>query len=308
MRFSIVVCSRNRADRLPKVIEALSRIAFTPQLWELVFVNNGSTDETHDVILDLKRVLPCRFHYTEEALPGLARSRNRGILEATGDMLVFTDDDCYATPDLLSAYDEIYSSGTIDYGGGRVLPFRLDTPHLSMQERINAWNLPSMSFLPAGLIHGANMSVKRDVAINAGGFDEQLGAGSLLRSGEDVEFLARLSFLGHVGGYFPQPTVYHDHDRMAPAKIRETFHGYDLGRGAYLFKMICNRTSRRVYIAKWLRSTVRGLKNREIRRILGELFGALRYIRISNSEVQARPLLDCRCSQTRANFNHVSRR
>ncbi len=84
---SVIVCTRDRTDQLRPCLESLLALRTRPD--EVLVVDNCPTDDsTRKLCADL------RVRYLREELPGQARARNRGIIEAGGDLIAFTDDDC----------------------------------------------------------------------------------------------------------------------------------------------------------------------------------------------------------------------
>jgi glycosyltransferase involved in cell wall biosynthesis len=102
MRFTVAICTWNRAWLLPRVLERLTRLQHTQREWEVMVVNNNSTDDTERVLDAFAERLPlCRAF---EARPGLSHARNTAVLQAKGDYIVWTDDDALVDADWLAAY------------------------------------------------------------------------------------------------------------------------------------------------------------------------------------------------------------
>ena len=102
MRFTVAICTWNRAWLLPRVLERLTRLQHTQSEWEVVVVNNNSTDDTERVLDAFAGRLPLRRAF--EARPGLSHARNTAVRWATGDYIVWTDDDALVDADWLAAY------------------------------------------------------------------------------------------------------------------------------------------------------------------------------------------------------------
>ncbi len=100
---SVVVCTRNRAAILPAALESLARQK-SKRVFEVIVVNNGSDDETAEVIAEWCR-RDSRFRMVDEPNPGLSRAKNLGVHEARGDVVLFTDDDVLAEPEWLDGPD-----------------------------------------------------------------------------------------------------------------------------------------------------------------------------------------------------------
>lgn len=117
-RISIAVCTYNRADHLPPLVRALSRQKATIP-FEILVVNNNSTDRTEEVLGLIARECPIRFRYVIEEKQGIVHARNRAIEEAReNDYLAFIDDDELPGSRWLdSAVDALDREGAYCVGG-----------------------------------------------------------------------------------------------------------------------------------------------------------------------------------------------
>lgn len=102
VRATVVICTRNRADSLCRTLESLAAMAPTDAPWELLIVDNGSSDRTPEVVQSFADRLPIRRIY--EAKAGLSNARNAGVEGAVGAYLLWTDDDVLVDRDWLNAY------------------------------------------------------------------------------------------------------------------------------------------------------------------------------------------------------------
>ena len=101
--FTVAICTWNRASLLRQTLERLARVDHPDSPWELIVVNNGSTDETEQVLDLMASRLPLRR--VSEPEPGLSRARNAAVRHATGDYIIWTDDDVIVDKDWLRAYE-----------------------------------------------------------------------------------------------------------------------------------------------------------------------------------------------------------
>ncbi|MEO8315760.1 MAG: glycosyltransferase [Pseudomonadota bacterium] len=272
IRMSLIISTRNRASSLRDCLEWLLD-AREPCEWELVVVDNGSTDSTKSVVRRFAARTSFPVQYLYEDIPGLSRCRNKGLEAARGDIVLFIDDDCYAESGYLAAAFELLDSPGVDYFGGRVILHDPDDAPVTIKTETTSEYFAPGSFLRAGVVHGANMGFRRDVIEQIGGFNEGLGAGTPVAAGEDIEYIARASAAGFRGGYFPTPVVRHHHRR----KKGQTAHltrGYDIGRGAYYVSMILHGCNAMRYAKGWLQT----VSWRTRRTYMGELRGAMQYI------------------------------
>ena len=98
MLITIAICTYNRADSLSRTLQSLAAMRLPPRVdWEVVVVNNNSTDHTDAVIASFSGSrLPIRREF--EPRRGLSRARNRAVDTADGDYILWTDDDCRRGP------------------------------------------------------------------------------------------------------------------------------------------------------------------------------------------------------------------
>ncbi|MGZ3272282.1 MAG: glycosyltransferase [Caulobacteraceae bacterium] len=119
---TVVICTRNRAAQLRNVLESVPRLRVPPGLsWELLIVDNGSSDNTAEVVQSFASRLPVRL--AREDTPGLSNARNRGVAEARGRYICWTDDDVVIDEGWLAAYAEAFQAhpDAVVFGG-RVIP------------------------------------------------------------------------------------------------------------------------------------------------------------------------------------------
>lgn len=252
-KVSIVLCTRNRARGLEAALQALSEMeCSTP--WEALIIDNASTDDTAAVIATIAardpRLVPIHI-----STIGLGPARDAAWRLARGEIIAFTDDDCYVAKDFVDRIVEVFTSYP-DVGcvGGRILLHDPNDAPVTIDVRDYNVNYPAYSFLQAGVLHGANLSFRRVALEQGGGFDWRLGAGTSFKAGEDTAAVAGAMWCGFHARYDPGPTVSHHHGRKQEdvPKLRK---GYDVGRGAYYAKFLLRSDSRRVYLAGWWRVT-----------------------------------------------------
>jgi glycosyltransferase involved in cell wall biosynthesis len=255
MQLSLIICTRNRAAQLAATLQSLTKLR-SPVPWELVIVDNGSTDETQEVIKGHAKSR--RLKTVMEPRAGLGRARNKGWAASQGDIVAFTDDDCYPADDFLfSIVDCFAEQARLGFIGGRVLLHDPEDYRITIQERSQRHDLTPGDFLPDGLIHGANFAFRRAAIASVDGFDERFGAGALFSCAEDVDILARMLARGWEGAYDPRPLVYHHHRRRTEAEALRLMEQYDRGRGAYYTKCILDPKLRLAYLWKWCKAILR---------------------------------------------------
>jgi glycosyltransferase involved in cell wall biosynthesis len=279
MKISLIVCTRNRAVHLEPTINSLLRMQ-TSEPWQLIIVNNGSTDNTALILEDLSRHDQEHIFVTTEQKLGVANAQNAGLKLATGEIIAFTDDDCYPEPDFLERVRDCFKEDPIDYLGCRVLLYDQQDAAITIQTRQDRLEISPYSYISAGLIHGAAFAFKRDALRAIGGFDPDCGPGSVMKSGNDINTLVRCSAMGLRGAYDPRPVVYHHHRRKPGPEIDQLLKRYDASRGAAYLVGITSPGTRSAYVWPVFRRIAGNLLKGHWATLFREVSGAYRFSRI----------------------------
>jgi glucosyl-dolichyl phosphate glucuronosyltransferase len=218
MSITVVLCTYNRSQDLAKALDSIAVQTFPePVEWEILVVDNNSTDQTPAVVEEYSRKYPSRVRYITEQHQGLSHARNAGIRNAKGDILVFTDDDSVEDPGWLCNLTSKLHSGEWAGAGGRIIPawakaipnwLSTDDPHTMgpFAAFDHGTEAGPLTVSP----YGGNMAFRREVFEKYGGFRVDLGrAGSNLQGREDVEFANRLLARGERLRYEPGAVVRH---------------------------------------------------------------------------------------------------
>ncbi|HEX3235331.1 MAG TPA: glycosyltransferase [Gemmatimonadales bacterium] len=273
MDISLVISTRNRASQLEQALNSYARLQYEGA-WELVIVDNGSSDATTQVLEAFGRSFSGHLRLLHHERPGLGGARNAGWRAARGSIVAFTDDDCYPREDYLSRIQSCFSDPRMGFAAGRVLLYdQLDYP-VTIQLSDRRVEFPPKSYIAPGDIHGANFGFRRQALEAVGGFDERLGAGSKYHSAEDTDAVARVSAMGWWGVYDPAPTVLHHHRRRAPEQLRQLKKAHGIGAGAYFIKCLANPELRGKYLYRWPKAMMRS----GLRRSLWQVVGAWRFL------------------------------
>jgi glycosyltransferase involved in cell wall biosynthesis len=257
---SLVINTRNRQTVLSSCISALSMV--DADNWQLVIVDNGSTDGTAEYLAALpRRIGNAVVVIVYEPKKGSAVAKNAGWHSATGDIVAFIDDDCRVTPDFIRSVDQVFSeSPEVGVIGGRILLHDPRDQRITILEDMERREYPAYSFIAAGAIQGANIAFRRRTLELIGGFDERLGAGTLFPC-EDIDAVATALWRGIPAAYDPRPTVFHAHGRRAETQYQALMAYYDAGRGVYYIKRIIDPKSRSAYLRAWCNSIWREFQN-----------------------------------------------
>src|SRR6185503_14772930 len=116
---SVIICTRDRASLLDR---CLQRFKETPSDGlELIVVDNNSSDDTKAVVQEFAESASFDVRYIFEHRTGLSHARNRGIAEASGSIIAFTDDDCLVDHQWVSRIlNEFSADRSLAVLGGRV--------------------------------------------------------------------------------------------------------------------------------------------------------------------------------------------
>jgi glucosyl-dolichyl phosphate glucuronosyltransferase len=215
---TVILCTYNRCESLARALKSVAATKMPESVeWEVVVVDNNSTDGTRGVIEGFCNENSGRFRYLLERKQGLSHARNAGICEARGNIVAFTDDDVVVEPNWLENLTTILQSGEWAGSGGRVIPDQnFSCPNwMSPEER---YGLGPLSIFDLGLVSknldeppfGASMAFRKEIFQKYGGFRTDLGRspGSLM-SNEDTEFGSRLLEAGERLRYEPSAVLYH---------------------------------------------------------------------------------------------------
>ena len=116
---SVVFSTKNRADQLKDCLDYVDRLN-SPRPWELVVVDNGSTDQTACVLSEYKARAPFPVRILYEGRAGKARAMNQALRASRGEIIALIDDDCYVAPDHIDRVLETFKDPRIGFAGGRV--------------------------------------------------------------------------------------------------------------------------------------------------------------------------------------------
>jgi glycosyltransferase involved in cell wall biosynthesis len=216
---SVVVPTRNRAARLGRLFDALREQTIGPEAFEVIVVDDGSTDATAQVIERARAEPGLRLRAISRALAGgPAAARNEGWREASAPLVAFVDDDCEPAPEWLERL-----AAAADEHPGDVLAGPT-TPIPAEAERIGPFARTRDLAQPDEWFASCNIAYPRDLLRRLDGFDERFTEAL----GEDTDLGWRARELGADLEFVPAAAVHHAVDEIGPAgALREALIGVD---------------------------------------------------------------------------------
>lgn len=214
---SVVISAHNAQATLPDQLRALTAQTYTDP-WELIVVDNASTDDTLAIALDWQRTTPHLRVTTAPWHISAGHGRNVGARLARGRLLLFCDADDIVCPDWITALSAALR--TFDLVGGHIDRDQLNAPHTrAARPGTGTGLLDGFAFLPYA--SAANLGIRRDLYRRISGFDEKL------TRGQDIDLCWRAQLAGGRLGHAPDAVV---HYRLRPTLAAALRQLYGFGR------------------------------------------------------------------------------
>jgi glycosyltransferase involved in cell wall biosynthesis len=237
---SVVIPTRERRDVLHRTLSALAEQEAPTEGFEVVVVDNGSADGTQELLGEVAADFPVRLRWLEEPRPGPAAARNRGVEAAEGSVVLFVGDDMVpAANHLVRGHAELHEQRpdplVAVLGHATWHPGERVTPFMRWLEAGGpqfAYGGLSPGPVPTALhFYTANVSLKRQTFLEAGGFDERFPYAAV----EDIELGTRLEDRGVRLFYEPTLVVHHVHPTTLEDSLRRMER---VGRSAALYNVL----------------------------------------------------------------------
>jgi glucosyl-dolichyl phosphate glucuronosyltransferase len=226
MNVTVAIPTYNRASCLEATLATLEQVHSRGQDYEVIVVNNRSTDATADVCDRLAPRFGGRLRHIYEERLGLSNARNRAIQEARHEIVAFLDDDVDVDPDWLRAICDAYRSGDYAVVGGKAhLVYPCARPRWLSDETeglLTKVDLgPVRREAQPGELYGLNLSFRKEWFGKVGLFRPDLGRiGKCLLSSEEQDLLTRISLAG--GGLLYEPAAVVGH-RVPPERLKRSW-------------------------------------------------------------------------------------
>lgn len=231
---SIIIPSHNRPKCLQQCLAAITELDYARDKFEVIVVDDGSSTQL-DPIVDLFSA-KINLHLLKQEHAGPARARNRGVKQAKGEFLVFTDDDCRPTPGWLATLMNFLAIKPDSMIGGEILNALPGNSFSSASQALVSYlyfyynkNSKEAHFFTAN-----NIALSKKCFLAVGGFDQEWG----IAAAEDREFCDRWLLSGYQMTYAPEAVIYHAHPMSLTGFWDQQF---NYGRGAHFFHRTRNR-------------------------------------------------------------------
>jgi GT2 family glycosyltransferase len=221
---SIIISTHNRSQSLLQTLKSIGQLEYPQDRFEVIVVDDGSVDDTREVLTRFSRRAPFSFKYRSKKDEGVSSARNMGIGMARGEVLVFIDDDCAATNSWLKNLTAQINSDEVGVIGGpeKIPP---EGPLLSrcvgyiVNSFVGAAGLFKGEGPRLGRFYpkGCNMALTKRVLHEVGLFDENL------MPSEDVELAYRIRRAGYKIKYAPRAAVIHHRNISFKNFLSKTF-------------------------------------------------------------------------------------
>jgi glycosyltransferase involved in cell wall biosynthesis len=223
VRISAVVCTHNRAGYLRKALRSLVDQTLAPWEYEIIVVDNGSQDNTKQVVSEFSDVPNLR--YLSEPIIGVSRARNTGWRNAEGMYVAYLDDDAVASPGWLAKFIDVFETFKPSPGavGGKIEPiWEAPRPDWLSDKLVGFLSIYHWSDVPIVLneqqwLSICNMAYPREVLQIVGGLRQDLGRqGNKLLANAENYLRQQLDSLEYCSVYHPEIMVGH---HVSPQKL-----------------------------------------------------------------------------------------
>lgn len=242
-KISAVICSYNRARFIIDAVQSIFSQDFDKQQYEVIVVDNNSTDNTVALLQQYKEANPgCNFSYYVERQQGVAYTRTRCAKEARGEIIAYLDDDSTAQPGWLKGIVSFFDAHPATWSvGGKIVPrFLTGIPGWYSKYFFglvgNFDQGPVVKKLTGARYPcGANMAFRRRVFDEIGYFNTELGRkGKGLLANEEKDIYLRILAAGHEVHYLPDVWVLHSVEANKFDKAYVRRHSMGIGGGERL--------------------------------------------------------------------------
>jgi glycosyltransferase involved in cell wall biosynthesis len=256
---SVVICTRNRPDSVRDTLRSILACRYPGNRWETIVVDNAAEADPSIAAAAGEAGGEIPIAVVHEPVPGLSNARNCGLRNASGEIVVFADDDVEVDADWLAVLAAPFREDErVGATSGMTLPGSLESPVERWTEgfggrarplAVRRFDLsapppdnPLFPFTVGELGAGRNMAFRRELLERIGGFDPALGPGTIAHDGDDIEALLRVLLAGRAIVHDPAAIVWHKHPDDY-RELEDRVWGYGIGLTACLTKAVLEHPS-----------------------------------------------------------------
>ena len=215
---SVVICTYNRDKYIYNVLKSIAKNNFSFEKYEIVLINNNSTDNTENECKRFQNDFPqVKFNYFIEKNQGLSHAKNRGIKESTGEIIIYVDDDATVNQEYLQSYYDFFEKHTFAAAaGGAVIPrYETEKPKWMSyytEQLISCYFYKGEKIkqFKRGFPCGGNSAYRKKVFDEIGLFNVDLGrSGNNLIGAEEKDIFDKMRSRKLTFYYLPQAILYH---------------------------------------------------------------------------------------------------
>ncbi len=219
-KLSVLICTYNRCDILAECLESLTKQTAAPDDFEVLVINNNSTDQTQATATSFVSKIP-NLRVILEQQQGLSYARNRAYQEAHAEWVLYLDDDALASENLVERALWTIEHHPYKMFGGVALPwYKYPKPYWYKDKYVATNQLPYPTVTPVRgdqFAIGCIMVIHKPTLAAYGGFDVRLGMiGDKIAYNEEIELQKRLRAAGIAVAHDPDLFIYH---LVAPYKL-----------------------------------------------------------------------------------------
>ena len=246
----VVIATAGRPAAVERCVAGLLRGTVTPN--EIVLVDNAPNDIDDARALRALAAIDARITYLAEPVPGASRARNLGVAALRTQIVATVDDDVVVDRYWLQNLLEEFADDATTMVTGLVQPLALDTEAQLRFEELGGFGKgfdrrvlraddpsihPLFPYTPGMVGSGNNLAFRREAWTDLGGMSVELGPGTAVPSGEDLDLFLRHLLAGRSIVYTPHALVWHEHRRSAD-ELQQQLRDYGLGLSAIFTKLV----------------------------------------------------------------------
>jgi glycosyltransferase involved in cell wall biosynthesis len=248
LMISVIISSRNRSILLEGCVSSIQKTLSVYPIHQIILVDNCTDPEESKKYKEIAKIH--NITYCREAQPGLSKARNAGIKNATGEIIVFADDDFIVKPEWIKNMVIHYSDPVVACCTGRMVSNKHDGVSQLYERsasfdrgpsgyRVTAADMNILNLLKSvteagkkrlGMKTPAPYSVgygfcsfRKNVFELTGLFDEKLGRGTPAVGSEDVDMFYRILKAGFAIDYEPEAVILHEHRSTFEAILNDAY-------------------------------------------------------------------------------------